>query len=836
MSRTFVIREDGRWLLAPVAGDTPTPADLATVEAILAPSPPSPEAAPGTTVGPTPLTDEDVVGPVWSLVGLATAGGLLLEGNDGVVRLLDRGDLGLLDRLDRPTRVADLSVGGPTDTAARLGGMVAMGRLRRLPPEALDQPVVPRASTPAPPPVPAPRSPAVVAPAAEPRRIGVHAVWQRKVGPALSVGVLTASARRWQGGALGERFAIHRPEAPEELLAALEAEGGPAVLLCSNYLWSIDHNLDVARRAKARCPDLLVIHGGPSTPKYPGDAERFLTEHAGVADVLVRGEGEVTLCLLLEALTDDLGLAGLETVPGLTFRHPTDGRVVRTPDPERIADLDTIPSPYLTGEFDHIDPSAWVTAVSVETNRGCPYGCTFCDWGSATLSRIRKFEVDRVLGEIEWAAARGIGGIQICDANFGIMARDVEIAEGLAEIRRRHGCPHGVGLTPPKNTTKHVTRILDALLDSGCLVSTAISLQSVDAGVLDAVQRSNISTDNYLALAADLRRRGQPLTGDVLIGIPGQTYATYKADLQFFVDHEIMARTWAVKVLPNAPMNDPEYRERWRIETDDTGLVVSTSTFDRDDLRAMLRLRKVEVIAYRLGVIRQLGRFLQWDHGVAMTDLLDHLIEVTTTTPERFPLLTWVLEYFDLHPTVAVGWHSFEAELRRLLTEDYDLDPTTTDLDTVLRLQTHLLPAPERTFPATITLDHDYLAYYRDTTATLHTTGHAGTPPRPLADYPPAPFTVDGDPLKLCTVGLHFDGDSRDHVFEGDFCIGQASANELDSPLLSLLPVFGGREGPVDGAAREAEIVAGLPTPVPQPQAPERAFIRSRRAVGVERG
>ena len=28
--------------------------------------------------------------------------------------------------------------------------------------------------------------------------------------------------------------------------------------------------------------------------------------------------------------------------------------------------------------------------VTIETNRGCPYGCTFCDWGSATMSRARK--------------------------------------------------------------------------------------------------------------------------------------------------------------------------------------------------------------------------------------------------------------------------------------------------------------------------------------------------------------------------------------------------------------------------------------------------------------
>ena len=34
----------------------------------------------------------------------------------------------------------------------------------------------------------------------------------------------------------------------------------------------------------------------------------------------------------------------------------------------------------------------------LESNRGCPYGCTFCDWGSATLSKVRNFDLDRVYG------------------------------------------------------------------------------------------------------------------------------------------------------------------------------------------------------------------------------------------------------------------------------------------------------------------------------------------------------------------------------------------------------------------------------------------------------
>ena len=784
-------------------GTAPRPATLQDVlVAMDGASPPAPGAVVATDAGAAGLDPSDALAPVWLWVGAVTPAGVVLEGNDGAARLLDTDDLRLLDALDGARSVRDLrDRTGIVDAGARLAALVAAGRVRLLPPgEAHVAAVAPAGPAPHPQavpdfevPAPADRRPA------DPNRVGVHAVWQERVGPALALGMLTASARQWEGGALSERYDIRRPETPSEFLGALADGSGPAVLLCSNYLWSIDHNIAVARRAKALCPQLVVVHGGPSTPKYEQDAERFLREHGDVADVLVRGEGEVTICRLLEALAPtlpELDVQRLRAVPGLTFRDPSRGVVVRTDEPERIVDLDALPSPYLTGEFDHIDPGAWPFAVSVETNRGCPYGCTFCDWGSATLSRIRKFSSERVLAEFQWVADRGIPGLQLCDANFGILARDVDLANALAEIRRRTGSPTGLGFTPPKNTTRHITRIFDAVMDAGFLISTAISLQSIDEQTLAAVDRANISTDHYLAMAADLRRRGHPLMGDLLLGLPGQTYASYRRDLQFFIDHQIMARTWVLKVLPNSPLNEPGYRERFRVRIDQQGLVTSTAQLSAGDRDRALALRRAEIIANRLGVARHLGWFLQWDHGVPVTELLDRVLTVTAETPERFPLVSWLFAHFDLHPTAPVGWRALYEELGRLVAEDYGLDPAAGALRTVLDLQVALMPAPGRRFPHTIDLAHDYVRYHREASATLHSTGRASAPLQPLAAYPPARFTVAGDPLGLCETGLHFAGDSRDLVFEGDFAIGQNTANELASPLFVRLPVFSGL--PVD--------------------------------------
>lgn len=623
-------------------------------------------------------------------------------------------------------------------------------------------------------------------------RIPIYAIWHEDVGPMLSLGMLTAAARNWRDGALNEHFEIRKPETGQSFLADLAKNDGPAILLCSNYVWMFQQNLETAAAGRNLNEELLILHGGPSTPKYEADAARFLDEHDRVADILVRGEGEQTLCELLDLFAAAGGLRPepdrLAEVAGITF---TDGdEVIRTAERSRLADLDALPSPYLTGEFDGIHPDAWKYCLSIETNRGCPYSCTFCDWGSATMSRIRKFDVDRVVAEFRWAAELGVATVTITDANFGIVKRDVDISTGFAEAYSEFGAPQSLSWTTAKNTTKHLIRIMDVLSKCGIAVSTSLSLQTIDETTLDIIKRSNISTDHYVQLAASYRARGFPLVGDLMLGLPGQTFESYRDDVQFMLDHEILIRTWPVQLLPNAPMNAPEYREEHGIKVGPDNLVTSSKTFTADDRRRMWRFRNVDTIADRFGVLRHIMRYLQWDQGIMATRVEEHILDLVDHQPTRFPAITWLFSYFDLFPSVWMGWQQFYSEVITLLEEDFGQDQSDSALTTVLDLQLALMPAPGRQFPETIHLAHDYVSYYRSATKGLYASGKAGTPDMPLSGYPSVPFTVAGDPMGLCTVGLHPSGDARSETMQGDFHVGATSSNELDSPLMRPLPAL----------------------------------------------
>jgi len=401
----------------------------------------------------------------------------------------------------------------------------------------------------------------------------VYCVYDDSRHSPLALGMIVAHAKSYKGGALMDSYEfIPTPLVSEEVARTITSEYGAGVLLCSNYVWNSSNNLRISRSVKKWHPRSLTIHGGPSVPKYEDACARFLAEHPAV-DVTARGEGEVTAAEVLERLAaagghDPSNLDPLSDVAGLTFRQYMHGRrpeLCRTPDRPRVDDVESLPSPYLSSWFRDDDASNWRAAI-VETNRGCPYGCTFCDWGSATLSKIRKFSIERVQGELEWIAQRRVPTVWIADANFGIFDRDVAIAKMLGDMKRQYGYPRQVILTYAKNATERLADIIATLHEAEINSQGVISIQTQDEKTLAVINRSNIKTKRYDELVTIFRERGLPVSSELMVGLPGSTVDSFKADLQFFVNRRVFARVYPTIVLPNSPMAERSYMEKYAIK------------------------------------------------------------------------------------------------------------------------------------------------------------------------------------------------------------------------------------------------------------------------------
>src|SRR2546423_1017978 len=117
------------------------------------------------------------------------------------------------------------------------------------------------------------------------------------------------------------------------------------------------------------------------------------------------------------------------TLPEIDERYENAGFVFLRDDPDRIVTALDRPqvAAYSTGVFDELLAQSFDFAAVWETNRGCPYACTFCDWGSAIAQKLSVWDPARLDREIEYFGQKRIRYVYAADANFGILPRDVDI-------------------------------------------------------------------------------------------------------------------------------------------------------------------------------------------------------------------------------------------------------------------------------------------------------------------------------------------------------------------------------------------------------------------------
>jgi radical SAM superfamily enzyme YgiQ (UPF0313 family) len=524
----------------------------------------------------------------------------------------------------------------------------------------------------------------------------------------------------------------------------LAATSPGSVWLFSNYQWTVTANKVLAAAVRQADPEALIVAGGPHTPGYEPDLVNFFATNV-THDVLVHGEGEATIVDLVEAFLRG-GKDELAGRPPGGCSVRVGSSYVRGPKRDRIADLDSLPSPYRSGFFD-IYPAGSFSLAIIETNRGCPYGCTFCDWGSATRSRIRSFSLERVVEEIEWVAAHEVPYLAFADANFGILDRDREIAEAIVSAYQRRGYPKYFVTNWAKNPNRNVADIVDLLVKAGLATYGQVSLQTVDEATLAIANRRNISTDSYRDLTELFAAKGLPIVSDLMIGLPGSTVQSFLNDLQYVIETDVHVNCYRTMLLPNNPMNAPAFLADQQIVVDSHDFVVSTKSFTAADLKEMLTIQAAFRAAYDLGTARIWLRFVADSLEMSEIEVLQVAMAQVSADPTPFPIVKWVWETLGRWAVVPIDWRLYMSELRALA-EVLGV-PNDSALLAVIEAQYVLLPRWGTDYPAAIEVSHDVVAWW-------HQEVGAGTPQRQrqrLQDFPPSSLSVD-DPNRIGSSGM----------------------------------------------------------------------------------
>lgn len=430
---------------------------------------------------------------------------------------------------------------------------------------------------------------------------------------------------------LGELFFLKEPI--DQLLEKVES---PDVFALSSYVWNSAYNEAVAAAVKKRWPDCVVILGGPDVPNLD---DGYFRSNPSV-DYLVHQEGELSFSGLLLNMIDG---ASSEGVPGLSINR--DGERLYTGPSQRIRDLSTIPSPYTSGLFDKIydeyknDPRYELNGV-IETNRGCPFSCTFCDWGGVTFSKVSCFPLERLRDEIDWMGKRGITYLHTTDANFGIFKdRDDEIADILIETKSTYGYPKVFDTSWTKNTTPRTVSLARKLFESGILRSFVASLQSMNATVLENIKRTNMTGDRLDEIIALASQNGITVLTEMIVGLPGETYETWQDGVCELLNKGMMVETYPIVVLKNSEMNDPRYKEKFSIETKTiksqysdhvdewSDVIVSTEHIDRAAMERVWLWTWITYMFQSYGFSKLDAEYLRKRHGIPTKLYYEHLLE-----------------------------------------------------------------------------------------------------------------------------------------------------------------------------------------------------------------
>lgn len=408
----------------------------------------------------------------------------------------------------------------------------------------------------------------------------------------------------------------------------------PFAVAFSCSVWNYEYNKALAKAVKEKYPECRIIFGGHNVLR---DFETF--EDCSAVDYLIYREGEEAFRDLLLCLLEN---KSPESVENIAFKK--DGGYFKTAEKDFC--LSEYPSPYLTGIFDSIADGEVNFSAILETNRGCPFKCSFCDWGTLG-SRIRPFPMERIKAEIDWIASHRIEYVYCADGNFGILDRDEEIAEYIIETKKKTGFPKNFRVCFTKNRTDFVKKICMRFNKYGLDKAQTLSFQSVSPAVLENIGRKNISLTHFHELMAEYSRCGISTSSELILGLAGETKESFTkgiCSLLEYGQHKAI-QVYTCDLLPNSEMGAPEYVEKFGIET-------VRAPFSQAHCSA---LEKHEIQEYNTAVIKTNTLSTEdWIECVAFACLIQAFHNIGFFRAVALWLRNeYGMEYFDIYSAIA---------------------------------------------------------------------------------------------------------------------------------------------------------------------------------------
>ena len=379
----------------------------------------------------------------------------------------------------------------------------------------------------------------------------------------------------------------------------------PDVFGISMYLWNDVQCLEIARWVKETFPNCIVISGGPQ--QYFKHESDWFEKYPFLDASLDGGEyGELTITDILDNLRTDNSI-DWNQVREVVYPSKNKKTILKSKKTSSKREFFWDYSPYMMQKKIMLECSDEIRSLhknskievglsvngKLETTRGCPYSCAFCDWGGGIASKVIKKSIEKVKEDILVLEESGCAYIFLCDANFGILGkRDIDIIKFIAERKINNPSLFHVyfgGFAKSDKHTEVIKKILDidARFNLTWDLSYKASVQSIHIDVLDNIKRSDISFDKHTYLAKFLKNNyGFSSYAECISGLPGMTPDKWYEEINVYASHDMDICLYHWHLLPETPSYDKKYRQKMGIGTVNkfNNLYTSNSTLRKSEV------------------------------------------------------------------------------------------------------------------------------------------------------------------------------------------------------------------------------------------------------------
>ena len=269
--------------------------------------------------------------------------------------------------------------------------------------------------------------------------------------------------------------------------------------------------IEAATFVKSHAPAVSVIFGGwhPTLSSESTLREPYV-------DIVVRGQGEITIVELADALA---GKKPLDLIAGISWKK--NGRLIENFE-RRIQPMDTFAPPA----FDLIDFDAYERAsgkreLAYATSVGCPYACNYCTDMVVYRRRFNAYTAEHVVAELTDLVRRyRIQHVALLDSNFPVdLRRAIAIAKGIRESNVRFSWTF-------QASTDFICRMsqdeVQLLADSG-VSYMGFGTESTSAAVLKMMNKRHQRVDEMYETARKANLAGIRINFNLILGYPGET-------------------------------------------------------------------------------------------------------------------------------------------------------------------------------------------------------------------------------------------------------------------------------------------------------------------------